>query len=745
MYNLYIESCGRAKVVRLDSLANVYSKNNQSSSRHDVHLLCTYSDSQKELFKIKVDNYLTTISKTTDDKTVRLQSIEYEDEKLIVNFVDSAGQKTTEPSFPKLEAFEFDYTNKDKTITIKTKNKQLENTLERIHVEFKYGNYGALVRILCIPASQIYDIVLDFGSEATQMLIRRSDDDSRIEQHKIFNGVLRHFYNISSVKNERIYDQQDEDTTLFRSIFFKKKKGEMVNDFLYLPPSKDDPFFNFISSRRDSRGERIPNVKIAYLAGKNVEGTTKERLHRGIILRFLHEAIMSVAEEEQIVERNCPVAIRVTLLLPNVLPQKSASDLLRDLRYKANSISYKKNIANIIDIAAIDIRSCSESDASFLDWMMSTDRIKRIISPGKRYLIVDVGKGTTDFSIVKVSDVHNVISEYRAGFVGAGNAISYAIFQNYMKKLGGEKMEEFIQAMLSAEPAFLYDLENVIEDYKHQWKDDVNANDVEEIKVMKPEVILDRMKELGQIGDPYHYVEDMAKRIANNIIDRLPLNMEIDYLVFSGRAFKFTVLKEQIENTLKNYFGKKKKSIKIIEYDERRAKCGCLYGPLNGVNISLESQMVGFPEIYDATIQTDTNDDSENTETLKEHRYFVVSSKTKSKLKKFEKILQYFVDSTPNPIRKRMSLNLDNEIRLYMTTGHPEEDIDNDSVINISGNLYKPESGGIQTENAPYNIYFDGEYFYLRHEQGCALLNVVPTSPEKELLSESMFPYYLTE
>lgn len=742
MYNLYLESCGRSKVVRLTPLKSATAKSIPNSSRRDVHLLCAYTESQTELFKIKADNYLTTISKTADDRTVRLEKIDYVEGRLVLNFVDSTGQKPVQPTFPEQDSFEFVFTDKAKnSITINKKNLQFGDT-DKIEVEFRYGSYSALVRILCIPASQIYDVVLDFGSEATQMLIRRNDDDSRIEQHKIFNGVLRHFYNISSVKNERVYDQQDEDITLFRSIFFKKKRGEMENDFLYLPPSKDDSFFNFISSRRDSRGERIPNVKIAYLAGRNVEGTTKEHLHRGIILRFLHEAIMSVAEEEAALGRNCEIAIRVTLLLPNVLPQKSTSDLLRDLRYKANSTSFKKHIATNINLTAIDFRSCSESDASFLDWMMSTDRKKRNITPGKRYLIVDVGKGTTDFSIVKVSDVHNVISEFRAGFVGAGNAISYAIFQNYMRRLGGNRTEELIQAMLSAEPALLYDLENVIEEYKHHWRNDVqNVSDTNDIKVMKPEVILDRIKEMGQIGDPYHYVEDMAKRIANNIIDRLPLNMEIDYLVFSGRAFKFAMLKEQIEITLKE----KKGAIKKIDYDESRAKCGCLYGPLNGINISLDSQMVGFPEIYDATIQTEPTEVNEKTEAYKEHKYYDVYSKTKSKVAGLAKIFQFFVDSTPNPIKNRVALNLDNEIRLYMTTGHPEDNINNDCVINISGNLYKPDSGDINPENAPYNIYFDGENFYLRHEKGCVLLNVVPMGPEKALLAESMFPYSLTD
>lgn len=760
MYNLYFESCGRAKVVKLKQFDKISHTNTAEISVHNdksewTRLLCVCTESQRELLRIDVDNYLATITKVSDDKTVRLKSANIDHNTITLNFIDfEKDQKKIQPDIPivkkeDLAAVEFADSEHKTSIIIKNNKTSIKGSIDDYLVIVKYGNYIGEIPIRCVPESQVYDVVLDFGSESTQMLIRRFDDDNRVEQHKIFNGVINHFYNISSVKGDRVYDQQDEEDTLFRSVFFKKKKGEMSKSFLCDPPSKDDSFFNFISSRRDSRGERIPNVKIAYLTGKNVEGTTKEQLHRGIILRFLHEAIMHIMEEENKRERNCPIAVRLTLLIPNVLPQKSTSELLKDLREKANSSLFKEHFKDKINIVLFEIRSCSESDASFLDWMLSKECPK---TPGKRYLIVDVGKGTTDFSIVKVSDAHNVVSEYRAGFVGAGNAISYAIFQNYMHKLGGDKMQEITKTMLSAESALLYDLENIIEEYKHNWNLPISNKNISAITVMKPEVILDRIKELGQIGDSAHYVEKMAKKIADNIIDRLPLNMEIDYLVFSGRAFKFAMLREQIEKSLEEHFKKSKKNIKTVPYNARRAKNGCLYGPLNGINLSLESQMVGFPEIYDSTEQPLINKDSDTS--YKEHIYASVEKITAMKEnvnflnRTLRAIAQIFADENVNNNSKGQGshkIDLDKEIKLYMKTGRLEENINNNSVIFISGNLYKPEKGNMVSSNAPYNIYFDGENFYLRHKNECACLNVIPTRPEKELLEESMFPYSIND
>ena len=68
---------------------------------------------------------------------------------------------------------------------------------------------------------------MDFGSEASQMLISKNNPGPAIVPEKVFTNTLSHFYNIQRVKGDRVYDQQDEDEKLFRSVFYLKKNAKM--------------------------------------------------------------------------------------------------------------------------------------------------------------------------------------------------------------------------------------------------------------------------------------------------------------------------------------------------------------------------------------------------------------------------------------------------------------------------------------------------------------------------------------
>ena len=55
------------------------------------------------------------------------------------------------------------------------------------------------------------------------------------------------------------------------------------------------------------------------------------------------------------------------------------------------------------------------------------------------------------------------------------------------------------------------------------------------------EAILDKIDELGVINDSHGNVEKMLKQISERIIDQVPLD-GVDYVVLSGRSFKFTTI-----------------------------------------------------------------------------------------------------------------------------------------------------------------------------------------------------------
>ena len=424
------------------------------------------------------------------------------------------------------------------------------------------------------------------------------------------------------------------------------------------------------------------------------------------------------------------------------------------MRRIANSRDFLNANGSNLQIECIAVNSYSESDASYLECLHqaalpgSSNKMK--IMPGKRYLIIDIGKGTTDFSLVRLSSATSAISEYRAGFVGAGNAVSYAIFADYMETIAGNKAHALIDKMLKAEPAVLFELENKIEDAKKNWKQDrdaTNFDSISEVDSITTEAILDKIDELGVINDSHGNVEKMLKQISERIIDQVPLD-GVDYVVLSGRSFKFTKLKEQLENYLRK---KTKKNIEVY-FNPETAKNGCLYGPLRKIGMSLESQMVGFPFVVDMTKIKQTEIEGNDT-TIP-----IINAKT-LKLKKINsavhilgrcvKILEeLFGDDNYTRSAdslKSASTNFDLEVKAYMTGGKKISNMDSNSRIIISGNVYTPEDGYlVKNEEAPYLLYFDGDNFYLKHERGCHKLVMQVNCGSQELLEESLFPYSMT-
>lgn len=737
-YNFFFTSFGKAYVAHLD----------EPATHTHINILCINPTSRSILMEWDTAAYFSTIDSVGKDvKNAFLEDVSLSDNKVCLTFTDS-----------KDKGISLQHKEQDSPINVLT-NKKISHisfkSTDSSHVDvldviLKFKKYITTITFHCVPSEDLYDVVLDFGSEASQMLIWKNNQDAAVVPEKIFANTLLHFYNVQRVKGNRVYDQQDEDDKLFRSVFYLKKNAEMSDSFEYDKPSRDDSFFSFMSKRTESHEGRIPNIKIAYLTGSIANGVSDiQTLHRGIVSRFLHEAIYRISEIHRCEERK--IGINFIVLLPNVMPQNSVSSFLKTMRNIVNSQKFFETNGSNLGVECINVNSCSESDASFLECVHqaalpgTTNKMK--VMPGKRYLIIDIGKGTTDFSLVKLSSATSAISEYRAGFVGAGNAISYAVFLDYMKTIAGSKASALEKKMLNAEPAVLFELENKIEDAKKNWTAGSVATKFEpimKVENLTTEAVLDKFDELGVINDSHGNVEKMLRKISEKIVDQVPL-YDVDYVVFSGRSFKFTRLKEQLETYLREKAGK---NIEVY-FNPEIAKNGCLYGPLRKISMSLECQMVGFPVIIDmpkikhAEIKdNDINISMIKSETLKLKKVNYIVHKLATCIKTLE---EWFGDD--NYIQSSDGLksslnNFDTEVKVYMTKGKKIGNIDGNSRIIISGNVYTPEDDyQVKSTDAPYLLYFDGENFYLKHEMGCHKLVMQVNCGSLEMLDESLFPY----
>lgn len=213
------------------------------------------------LMEWDTNTYFSTIdSKNSDIKNAILSEIKQINDTVELWFIDGKSSKTSEF----INNTPFDIQKKKKSVSLSCHAIDT-NTVNVLHIKVRLEEYESTVTFHCIPEDNLYDIVLDFGSEASQMLISKHNPDSAITPEKVFANTLSHFYNIQKVKGNRVYDQQDEDEKLFRSIFYLKKNSSMSESFEYEKPSRDDTFFSFMSKRTESHEGRIPNIKIAYL------------------------------------------------------------------------------------------------------------------------------------------------------------------------------------------------------------------------------------------------------------------------------------------------------------------------------------------------------------------------------------------------------------------------------------------------------------------------------------------------
>lgn len=755
IYNLYFESGSQAYVMHMSD----------DGSTKPIRILRENTDAKDELVRLLLDGMLISHDNINEDRHVHLSRIEVNTKTVKIYYEDGAytvdyAEKLISPSLSvqKRQSIVSIYDSPD--------NGCLIGDYEMVLI---YGSFMGVVKIVCSPTNLIYDVVLDFGSEASQMLISRRDSTSKIEPIKLFNGCARHFYGVKedSLKNND-YDQQDEDPRLFRSIFYTKTQQGRIQGDILSHPSPNDQFISFISRREDEKkGRRIPNVKISYLADVHSDGLDMRELHRGMIIRFLYEALYQIADIEA--NNLCKTfAVRVTLLVPNVMSQNDVSSMLDFIQGSVVLPTFHEQLPTDLKLSMIEIRTCSESDASLLSWINSQEKIE----PG-RYLIIDVGKGTTDFSVVKVKDAKTAESIYRDGFVGAGNVLSYAILDNYITHMSSSlrrTRSALMSKLLKSEPARLYELEQAIEGIKRS--EEKSTKDIPHIRIddigsIQVETILDKISSVGVLPDTFNIVSDMINKVVVREIAGRIKKLKFDHVVLSGRAFLYKPLFSEVCSDIQSLFPNVQ-----IHYEKEEAKKGCLYGPLTPIHLSKYSNMVGIPQFVNiSTVPNEPKDIEERLEYLKKknvrndkvEKTNILTSIVNSLSEKFkmleglfpdddeealsESARHYIFDNTNNidPDREEDQIEeYDNNIIEIMSSGVPVKNYGANTRIYISGNSYIPSNDGQLDPNTQYSIYFDGKDFYLRSSETCWPLRKDKTlANQSPLLFESLFPYSL--
>lgn len=623
----------------------------------------------------------------------------------------------------------------------------------------KQREYTSSFIINVAPSANIFDAVLDFGSEASQVLVYwRGNDKIGNNLFPIYSGFKKYFGN-SSTNDDEVLQYEHKNDSLYKSHFFIPKVIDTSVTYNPAVCPKDIQLMKFytpLTEMDELRTEYVTlhNVKIAAYGGVKppqvksttgnvipVKGFQKNYFYRASVNSFVYQILETVADDMQAPQ---PRFVVLYALVPNVYSQSEVSAYLNALRTDAQAmIDSDPRLKDMIK--GISISSVSESDASFLGFLSACPVESNTLEKGE-YLIMDAGKGTLDFSIIDFDQnrTQSVKGVYRSGIVGAGNAITYAfllaILAQIYSGVGGTDEDrealiaDFIKNKVHGGDEYeVYKLMSLVEQYKRLYNDKALKNDwMSVLNSRNTELELsglinslnEDIKNCSKLQDD-SIIDAMMEKIADDAIEKLAYHRvdNMKQVIFTGRGFMMESFKEKMLDKLKELDGYS--DLKEITIDEKSAslKSICLFLLPYLIQDRYDGLMVGSPDILhhgDAAL-TKPQDKVEK-------RYKPKKKKGKSWSKVFASFLGDNGSSSGGDIYLQADNNYINGVELEAKTTLDK--------IMISGNFYQLKN----MQQGKLKVFFDGETFFARQES--RLLSFSPSVDIQERMAyESMFPY----
>ena len=471
----------------------------------------------------------------------------------------------------------------------------------------------------------ICDIVIDFGSEASQIWTYCRENGNPWHdgnQMPLYDNIKKANTSLESVNDNKIYQFDGSDRDLFKSLFFiKNSVGPVLTSGEFTFINKTDDLLTILTNMlalpnlKLMEHENVPVPLILYNGAPiSIFQITKEI--RAEILKFFFEHALRNVNR---MAGQDMMACKLTFLVPNTYKQDMLSDVFNNLVNDINNL-LKENSNQYNNIRqGIEVTTFSESDASFFGWYTPT--VFQQFGP-ERILVVDIGKGTTDFSVLDVRNGNGPVEVERiarSGFVGAGNVMTFAIlvttFKSLAEKEGGCHLDEIIDAIEGIAYHNDYAKKEKLNGYLEQLKRNQfidgrvtlhnyimsypgEITNLRDITIDKLNDILEGACEANcYIDNEDPVITHYALLLANQLIDELKYvydeNIPLDRVVFFGRGAMSLPLRTTIEKQLRAI----NNHLQTTELTGE-IKTGCLKGPLNR-SISMDHMnmaIVGWPQ-----------------------------------------------------------------------------------------------------------------------------------------------------
>jgi|GEM_PF-6622723 len=389
--------------------------------------------------------------------------------------------------------------------------------------------YFDYVLFTITPANRAWYVSLDFGSEASQYLLRNAHLQDTLKfplvsgdyAKGLFIPMLQRLIKGNDTPSaDNFLQYVPEEPTLYNSIFpvyydppirkltgtgehqFWKPYEFHVNRLAAIPNSKMSPYITFLLGMQQGidsahHQKMLPNLKVLkqlinlrkiaadeetknnfnnavkeanrtveFLAqryGMQTNGITQyERLEEELIntyyrevlntllvaiLSNLHREVIGAKQEVSLLNfGTVSLNIVMRILLPNMF---GAGDIMQIQNWLRHDIkTYAKQVNEYIEkqgshlndlqrtnaqqlketfalLNTVEVLFLPEGEAAAETLHGSLNESGKVQSPITDFMVVDIGKGTTDISIMKRSNNGMLSTQFRTGFAGAGNMMSY--------------------------------------------------------------------------------------------------------------------------------------------------------------------------------------------------------------------------------------------------------------------------------------------------------------------------------
>lgn len=502
--------------------------------------------------------------------------------------------------------------------------------------------YSARFHFAVVPSQQCQRVVIDFGSEASQIGYKNSGPQAAVVPYDILENIISRLTVSDAGKawkrDEFLNHEAGGQQTLYRSFYAVKKNMTLAErenfPFNFCDDLGRDEVRLFITRAevgareiafRDNY-EIIPNLKlgieksIQLRVGNETEDysirSNKKQLISAILLRMLRLMLNTKPAFRQ-------GGIIVTLLVPNIYTQDDVFDLLSELRRRTPAMLSSLHIP--ADRLHVEYETISESDAAFMGYQQ-THPSELKLGNGDIALVIDCGKGTTDISMVIADDNENYSSFFRTGFAGAGNVLSYAFAEDFLtmvlRAIPGTNdiiIKDFIAKEIQAQNLTVNVLNFLqwIEELKKRYRD-IPATSIGAFAELTEQTEGSERTVANLHKDPnnllsyaesilYHrnirwdeevtgIIDKATNCIVHCIISSIhdvitrDIRKRIKVVMLSGRAFYFDDLKVKLEEELKAILGTQ---VKVHTVPPGRL--------LNNKNVAIHGAFSGAYKITDFT------------------------------------------------------------------------------------------------------------------------------------------------